>query len=122
MKYKCLPLLLLCVVSFLTSGCCRSRDEFMDDTKSAGRHIGRGFRSLGGKQGDSRQVCNREDFICYNNEVDQYDWAAMDFVPLQDENNPRKIAMADSYANKTKEPGDPRGHIPGIEEFWGRRS
>jgi peptidoglycan-associated lipoprotein len=49
-------------VIFLLQSCNRSSNDVWEDTKSAGRHMGRGVRTLGGKQGDSRQIRSRDDF------------------------------------------------------------
>ena len=114
-KINFFHLINLCVISLLLAGCCRSNDDFWDDTKTAGRHMSRGFKSLGGKHGDSRQVCSREEFMCYSDEVDFYDLQAMDFIPLVDEEQPKQLAMADTKTSK--EPGGLHSHIPGIEAF-----
>ncbi len=42
----------------------RSSSDVWEDTKSAGRHVQRGVKTLGGKHGDSRQVGSRSDFEC----------------------------------------------------------
>ncbi len=44
--------------------CRRNSSDVWEDTKSAGRHMKRGVRTLGGKQGDSRQIRSRSDFEC----------------------------------------------------------
>jgi peptidoglycan-associated lipoprotein len=49
---------------FTLQSCTRSSDDMWEDTKSAGRHMQRGVRTLGGKQGDSRQIRSRNDFEC----------------------------------------------------------
>lgn len=46
----------------------RSSNDVWEDTKTAGRHVQRGVRSLGGKQGDSRQIRSRNDFSCIDDE------------------------------------------------------
>lgn len=46
----------------------RSTNDVWEDTKSAGRHMQRGVKALGGKHGDSRQVCSRSDFECIQDE------------------------------------------------------
>ena len=52
----CIAVLSLCLTS---AGCQRSSDEVWNDTKTAGRHVQRGARSLGGKQSSSKQVQNK---------------------------------------------------------------
>ena len=44
--------------------CRRSSNDVWEDTKSAGRHVKRGFGAMGGKHGNSRQVGSRGDFAC----------------------------------------------------------
>src|SRR3974390_1652830 len=53
---------------FTLQSCNRSSDDMWEDTKSAGRHVGRGVRALGGKHGDSRQIHSRDDFDCIEDE------------------------------------------------------
>jgi peptidoglycan-associated lipoprotein len=53
---------------FSLQSCRRSSNDVWEDTKSAGRHMQRGFRSLGGKHGDSRQIRCRNDFECIEDE------------------------------------------------------
>ncbi len=108
----------LFVVSFVAlSSCNRNRNEVWDDTKSAGRHVNRGFRTLGGKHGDSRAVANRDAF--YSPLADDYAAAPeSDFIPMQDQSNPNELAMLESVAPPPREtPGDPGSSIPGIQAF-----
>lgn len=49
---------------FNLQSCRRSSNDVWEDTKSAGRHVKRGVRALGGKHGDSRQIRCRNDFEC----------------------------------------------------------
>ena len=49
---------------FTLTSCNRSSDDVWEDTKSAGRHISRGVRALGGKHGSSRQIQCRDEFEC----------------------------------------------------------
>lgn len=110
------------------SSCCRTSTEVWDDTKSAGRHMNRGIRALGGKHGHSRQICSRDQFDCieedycrqvpgYQDCEDQADaFQSHDFIPLEDHDN--ELAMADSHCRPSKEnPGDPGSAIPGIQAF-----
>lgn len=93
----------------VVSGCHRRSDDVWDDTKTASRHIGRGFRSLAGKHGDSRQVRCREDFIACNGEYFE-DYSALDFEPLPDQH------FDNESVHFRLEPGQ-NGRIPGIEAF-----
>ena len=54
---------------FLMQGCNnRSGTDVWEDTKSAGRHVQRGFKALSGSCPDSRQIQSREDFECIEDE------------------------------------------------------
>lgn len=113
-NFFCLNILML---GLALTGCRRSGDDVWEDTKSAGRHMGRGVRSLGGKHGDSRQINDRGEFCATD---DQPGSAVSDceFVPLQDENGNAMTGMADSNFRQAREtPGDPGSSIPGIEAF-----
>jgi len=77
---KLFTIMSLLMVLF-TVGCCRSAGEVWDDTKTAGRHMGRGMQSFAGKHGDSKQVECRDDF--YLCEAD--DWDDVEFIALPDE-------------------------------------
>lgn len=104
----------LCLLSF--TSCSRPGDKVWDDTKSCGRHVKRGLCSLGGKQGDSRQIRCKEDFLCQNGDVfaNNYD----DFIPLVDDNADNDVAMGEITTRQPKQsPGDPGSFIPGIEAF-----
>lgn len=110
-------LILYCFAMLTCAGCCRSGDEVWDDTKSAGRHMGRGLRSLGGKHGDSREVCCREEFLRCRDDT-CYGQATFDFEPLPDQEYPREVgADARMWRAPMQEPGGPGGSIPGIDGF-----
>ncbi len=107
---------IMCSLALLSS-CCRSGDRVWDDTKSCGRHVKRGLCSLGGKQGDSRQVNCREDFVCQKDSAYGYN-PNDEFIPLADMDAGDEIAMADFVARQPKmTPGDPGSSIPGVEAF-----
>jgi peptidoglycan-associated lipoprotein len=100
------------------SACRRDRDEVWEDTKTAGRHVDRGFRSLGGKHGDSRAVLSREEFYPMEDGYAQSDPYAQDYVPLPDYQNSSEVAMGDYVAPQAREtPGDPGSSVPGIDAF-----
>lgn len=123
-------------------GCRRSSSDVWEDTKSAGRHMQRGVRTLGGKHGDSRQIRSRSDFECIEDDnccpqgnfqdcdyqdscspQDSYNYysqdnysRASDFIPIDDPGN--ELAMADVVAPPPREtPGEIGSSIPGIEAF-----
>jgi len=105
-------LLTFAITALISTGCCRNRNEIWDDSKTAGRHVWRGCKALGGKHGDSRQVESPDAFNrC---EYDEDYQAAFDYVPLEDADNPNQMAMNTLPAQS---PGDPGSKIPGIEAF-----
>ncbi|QLH36443.1 MAG: OmpA family protein [Parachlamydiaceae bacterium] len=110
---------LLLLLAFSAAGCTRTGDDIWDDTKTAGRHMGRGLKSLGGKHGDSRMVYSPNDF--YTEDGSYITSSAPmggDFIPLQDQPNGDDLAMADSISPQPREnPGDPGSSIPGIQAF-----
>lgn len=106
-------LFIVSLFSLLLTGCgCRSSQEVWDDTNSSCRYMGQGFRSLGGKHGDSRQVNCREDFC----RPQYYGAQEEQFVPLQDEHGEDLICM-ESIQQSRISPGDMGSSIPGIESF-----
>jgi peptidoglycan-associated lipoprotein len=106
----------LCLVF---SSCQRTSDEVWDDTKSAGRHVGRGFRSLGGKQGNSRQISNREEFCLENDRLSPAHPAyCEDYIPLPEEMAYQEMHLGEgSHCLSYQEPGGVGSSIPGIEAF-----
>lgn len=109
-------LLLFCTIGLSLTSCAKSGDDFWDNTRTAGRHMSRGIRSLGGKHRDSRQIQSREEFLCYRN--DQYcieDFQDMPFEPLPDQPYSQEINF--EMQKPADEPGMPSSRIPGIEAF-----
>ncbi len=111
----------LLAVCISLTGCRRNGDDIWEDTQSASRHMGRGFRTLGGKHGDSRQIVNRDDFyaedVAVGGSMDG-SGASGEFIPLSDVQNPNDLAMGESIAPQPREsPGDPGSSIPGIDAF-----
>ena len=107
----------LFLIPLVLIGCCRSSEEVWDDTRTCGRYVGKGFSSLGGKHGDSRQVRCRDDF---NSSPECYDSCSFDsygFVPLQDEEGDYLIAM-NTIEQSPYAPGEPESHVPGVESFF----
>lgn len=69
MKARQLLIFIALLSSVLTlQSCRRSSNDVWEDTKSAGRQMKRGVCTLGGKQGDSRQIRSRNDFECIEDE------------------------------------------------------
>ena len=118
MKYLTYLSLFLIVLS--TSSCRRTGDDVWEDTKTAGRHVGRGFKTLGGKHGDSRMVYSPDEFYTMdgNNYVSPDNPMGGEFIPLQDQKSGEEFAMAESVSPQPREsPGDPGSSIPGIQAF-----
>lgn len=90
--------------------CCRrSSDQSWDDTRTAGRHMNRGVRSMCGKHGDTRRVSSKDEFYPGYS-------IGSDFIPLSDVDN--CSPMGNFAALQPREtPGDPGSSIPGIEYF-----
>ncbi len=101
------------LMALLLAGCRgRSAQDLWDDTNTCGRYVGQGFRSLGGKHGDSREIRCREDFC----RPQLYGYEEEDFVPLQDEYGQDMICM-EAIQQPRVSPGDAGSSIPGIESF-----
>lgn len=116
---------LLGVICMLQS-CTRTGNDVWEDSKSAGRHIKRGARAFGGKQGDSRQVRSRGDFECIEDEnfypegsCQASDYCGSqdgDFIPIDDPAN--ELQSADMVSRPAREtPGEAGSSIPGIQAF-----
>ena len=103
----------------LVIGCQRSKTEVWEDTKTAGRYVNKGFLSLIGVHGDSRQVTSLQEFTGPPEE---------DFVPLRDEEYFKQLTLGDNDALKSidaysnipqshEAPGEKGSAIPGINNF-----
>jgi peptidoglycan-associated lipoprotein len=112
--------ILACMALTLLQACARTSNDLWEDSKSAGRHMQRGVRSLGGKQGDSRQVHCRNEFDPREEEwtyappfeESPYINSGMqDFIPLQDPVNPA------GFRPSRETPGEAGSSLPGIEAF-----
>lgn len=106
-----------------TTACNRGSDEVWEDSKSAGRHMSRGLRTMGGKHGDSRAVQYPGDFMpaedaYYADGSNTSAPVGGEFVPLSDQSCDGQVAMADFISQQPREtPGDPGSSIPGISAF-----
>jgi peptidoglycan-associated lipoprotein len=112
-------LLNIFLISLSFTSCRRTSDDVWEDTKTAGRHIGRGVKSLGGKHGDSRQVYSPDEFYTMGKPSNSANiYANEDFIPLQDQPHDAELAMAESVSQQPREnPGDPGSTIPNIQFF-----
>ncbi|MBA3238729.1 MAG: OmpA family protein [Parachlamydiaceae bacterium] len=116
MSHKTLQALFLL---FVAASCSRQPDEVWDDTKSCGRHISRGFKTLAGRPVCSRQIHNKDEFIQWNEPAlcEGY-YQESDFYAIPDSGCSNEVAMAD-YVNSQPRvtPGDYNSSIPGIQSF-----
>lgn len=100
------------------TSCTRNTDQVWDDTKTCGRHISRGMKSLAGMQVSSRQVKSKEDFYAWDEPVYMDASLQEEFIPLPPSSDRGEIAMADRMIPQPKEtPGDFNSSIPGIDAF-----
>lgn len=106
-------------IAFVFTGCNRNSNTVWEDSKSAGRHMKRGIRTLGGKHGDSRQVRSRDDFMYAEETACPVDMqASTEYVPLMDAQQPDELAMAEYVSQPPREtPGEPGSSIPGLDSF-----
>jgi peptidoglycan-associated lipoprotein len=111
MKHTRVLFLSLFVFGWMGIGCQRSPDEVWNDTKTAGRHVGRGVDTAGGKQGSSRQIKDGSAF------GDQGSGKPSDFVPLEDDRLNLQVGDAEAVPAPQDSPGDPGSPVPGIEAF-----
>jgi peptidoglycan-associated lipoprotein len=98
----------VCFLAVMSTACQRSSDDVWNDTKTAGRHFGRGVDSIGGKHGGSRQIQDGP-------EAGGSSQKQNDFVPLDDQldlqvTDPENLPPSES-------PGESGSSIPGIEAF-----
>ncbi|MBN4067265.1 OmpA family protein [Simkania negevensis] len=114
------PLMFISLIALLgciVSGCHRSGVEVWEDTKTAGRYMGKGMKTFFTGKNETQQMMTSDDFYQKNNE---------EFIPLRDDDLYQKIMVGDSHALRSidahtaipqskVEPGT--GGIPGIEGF-----
>lgn len=97
-----------CILSLTGCSARRSAGTFWEDTKTAGRHMSRGLRSLGGKQGDSKMIQHPSDFKGPQEE---------EYIPLDDQADTALTAKEVSYPLSRVSPGEKGSVLPGIEGF-----
>lgn len=115
---KSLSISLLLLGPLLT-GCMRSRGEVWEDTKTGTRYVGKAFKSMGGKHGESRELRSPEYFVGPIEE---------DFIPLCDSDLYRQICLGDADALRSinadtaipqprEMPGEVGSSLPSISAF-----
>lgn len=111
--YQQIACFLFCILMFAAS-CSRTPSDVWQDSKSAGRHVGRGIDTLGGKHGESRQIRSNEEF----------DGASVstvgkqsndDFIALEDSR--QEFQVSEQAAQSSIAPGELGSPIPGIDGF-----
>lgn len=131
---KLLLAIYVMLLGLTVTACMRTSSDVWEDSKSARRHMTRGVRTLGGKNGNSRAIQSRDQFMpgeegYYADDYSGGGYVApsasgMDeFVPLSDQPYEDQVAMANYVSQQPREtPGDPGSSIPGIEYFQDPRS
>lgn len=117
MKNRSLFLISIFFVIGVGTGCQRSTDDVWNDTKTAGRHMGRGVGALGGKQGTSRQITDGVEFG--DNAPMALTKGRNEFIPFGGEDQGDLFAVGDAEVIPAPKdtPGDIGSSIPGIEGF-----
>lgn len=127
-KDKFLAWMAFAVALTTLESCSRSNNDVWEDTKSAGRHLGRGVKTLCGSDTTSRQVRSRNDFECIDDSGyyqepavqdcnSQGGYAEAEYVPL-DGQEARDMSMGGMGAPQPREtPGEMGSSIPGISAF-----
>lgn len=95
----------------LLPSCTRTRTDVWDDTKTCGRYMGKGLRSLGGKQTHSRQV---QDPSAFSSEEAFYD--PPEFDPPSTEEQTMGLYET-NYPQARELPGDVGSTIPPVQVF-----
>lgn len=115
MRRACVLFLSFVALGTVGTGCRRTPDDVWNDTKTAGRHVGRGIDTLGGKQGSSRQIKDGSQFG--SDTIASGSNHNNDFVPLSDDKLDLQLGDAEAIPAAKDSPGDPGSAVPGIESF-----
>ncbi len=99
----------------LLFGCQRQPRQVLEDSKTAGNHVGRAFASLGGKGSRSRQVESRQAFGLPESAFD----SDGNFIQSERAHSLEMSEEMDgqTYRQASPELGDGENAIPGIEAF-----
>jgi peptidoglycan-associated lipoprotein len=111
---KQIALLSFCALALLLGACHRSSREFWEDTKTAGRYVGKGMHSLFGRHVDSYPLAYQdwEDEQGYQFADDNatYCSSTSSFAGMED--------LGKGIPLSKESPGDPGCPIPGIDGFF----
>lgn len=105
----------LLLIVALFSGCQRQPRQVLEDSKTAGNHVGRAFASLGGKGRRSRQVESRQAFGLPESAFDDNadGMISEEVSPFEMSEN-----LSDqTYRQASPNSGDQDSSIPGIDAF-----
>ncbi|MDR3625036.1 MAG: OmpA family protein [Chlamydiales bacterium] len=109
MKIKTFFLLFnIAAICLVQTACQRSPGDFWEDTKSAGRHLGQGVRTLSGSRAISKQVNHPGEFYGPNDH---------EFIPLRDEDISNRLALEGGADQPMRTPGEAGSGLPGIDGF-----
>ncbi len=119
---KILWFMALTGITMAFQGCQKQSSDTWENTKSAGRHISRGFKALTGNQGDSRLVNSKDEFGSLDDgdpaQGVGYQAQSYEYVPLNDEQGGQGVAMEEEMARQPQQtPGEAGSTIPGIDSF-----
>jgi peptidoglycan-associated lipoprotein len=105
----------LAALTISTTSCCRTRCEMWEDTKTCGRYLNKGVRSLFGQHLDSREYANF--YEKWEEEDPLASAGESEFIPLADlPPLPQNLTLQE-YPISKESPGDPGSAIPGIDRF-----
>lgn len=105
---------LMTLLTTLVLGCQRAPRQVLEDSKTASRHVGRAFESLGGKGGKSRQVKSQEAFGLPDSAFDAGGDEGAGDLSLDAEDASIETSR---YRQTSASPGDQLSSLPGIEAF-----
>lgn len=108
MKSVWVPMLLI-ACGFIQFGCNRSAGDAWEDTKTAGRQMSKGFRTLSGSCEESRLFRDPSEFdgpqVC------------QDYIPLRDDEITRQLNLEGNVPQASRTPGEAGSNLPGIDGF-----
>ena len=122
MKKYSFTIIALVLSTLILPSCNRSTGEVWEDTKTCGRYVGKGFKSLLGKHADSGEIAFEE-----QQAARAYASQDVDFISLKDEESYPQSSFGEynsysssssAYPQSQETPGDPGSNLPGIDGFY----